>query len=489
MLHPSWQPIKRFSIIISMLFTASCTGPVLEPPPALPGPLRVHPDNPRYFTDNSGKAIYLTGFHTWANFQEFSDDTTRAFDYGGYLDLLEANNCNLIRLWAWENSAWASWAPDTVKSRIGPMLPYRRTGPDLALDSLPRFDITEYNPIYFERLRERAELAGERGIYVMVMLFQGWSIERKGRLKADSTRGNPWWGHPFNKANNINGIDGDLNGSGEGEEIHQLASDKITEIQKDYIRRVIDTVGDLDNVLFEISNESNKHSTAWQYAMIDYIHEYEKTKAKQHPVAMTFHYQDGKNSELFASGAEAISPNPGENKAYILAPPPADGSKVIITDTDHLWGIGGNRKWVWKSFTRGLHPIFMDPLEPLVAARERENNRGDWPEYVQIRRNMGFTRAFALRMDLAATVPDTTVASTGYCLVSRAVGREELLAYLPDGGKVDVDLGGIDGNLAAEWFDPSSGSTADRFELTGGEKTRLAAPFGGHAVLFIFRQQ
>jgi len=29
------------------------------------GPLRIHPNNPRYFTDDGGKAIYLTGSHTW----------------------------------------------------------------------------------------------------------------------------------------------------------------------------------------------------------------------------------------------------------------------------------------------------------------------------------------------------------------------------------------------------------------------------------------
>jgi len=48
------------------------------------------------------------------------------------------------------------------------------------------------------------------------MLFDGWSIERKGQL------GNPWQGHPFNKDNNINGIDGDLNNDGYGTEIHTL---------------------------------------------------------------------------------------------------------------------------------------------------------------------------------------------------------------------------------------------------------------------------
>ncbi|MBN2131699.1 MAG: hypothetical protein JW741_19525 [Sedimentisphaerales bacterium] len=34
------------------------------------GPLRVHHQNRRYFADASGKALFLTGSHTWANFQE-----------------------------------------------------------------------------------------------------------------------------------------------------------------------------------------------------------------------------------------------------------------------------------------------------------------------------------------------------------------------------------------------------------------------------------
>ena len=37
---------------------------------AATGPLRVNSANPRYFTDGSGKAIYLTGSHTWANLMD-----------------------------------------------------------------------------------------------------------------------------------------------------------------------------------------------------------------------------------------------------------------------------------------------------------------------------------------------------------------------------------------------------------------------------------
>src|SRR5262249_3563482 len=34
------------------------------------GPLRVCQPNPRYFADSTGKAVYLTGSHTWNNLQD-----------------------------------------------------------------------------------------------------------------------------------------------------------------------------------------------------------------------------------------------------------------------------------------------------------------------------------------------------------------------------------------------------------------------------------
>jgi hypothetical protein len=45
----------------------------------------------------------------------------------------------------------------------------------------------------------------------------------------------------------------------------------IDAIQKAYVHKVIDTVADLDNVLFEISNESESNSTAWQSQLVSYI--------------------------------------------------------------------------------------------------------------------------------------------------------------------------------------------------------------------------
>lgn len=67
------------------------------------GPLRIHPKNPRYFTDDGKRAIYLTGSNTWSNLQDIGlSDPPPAFDFNAYLDFLVKHNHNFIRLWRWE---------------------------------------------------------------------------------------------------------------------------------------------------------------------------------------------------------------------------------------------------------------------------------------------------------------------------------------------------------------------------------------------------
>lgn len=427
------------------------------------GPLSVSALNPRYFTDGSGRAIYLTGSHTWDNLI----DRGPVFDYGAYLDLLQSHNHNLIRLWTRENA-----------------LPYLRTGPGSALDGKPKFDLTKFDSAYFERLRSRVLAARDRGFYVMVMLFNGFSVHNKG-----GGRVNPWPGHPFNAQNNVNGVNGDVNGNGEGEETHTLKVQAVTRIQEAYVRKVVDTLNDLDNVLYEISNESHRGSVDWQYHMIRFIRSYEKSQPKQHPVVMTFlydGYHDNGNRnepELLASPADAISPGPGLKAEYTRDPPQADGSKVIISDTDHLWGVGGDSNWVWKSFQRGLNPIFMDPI-------------GD-PKWNLVRRSMGQTLVVSKRINLTKMLPRRDLASSGYCLANPGV---EYLVYLPSDQRdesrlaeklgppaqsVKVDLSDAFGTFNVEWFNPATNEFTRAGSIEGGAGRSLTAPFGGPAILHL----
>jgi hypothetical protein len=145
----------------------------------------------------------------------------------------------------------------------------------------------------------------------------------------------------------------------------------------------------------------------------------------------------------------------------------------------NLWGIGGNRSWVWKSFLRGLNPIFMDPYDGLVLG-----NRFD-AEYESLRKNLGYARRFARRIDLASMQPRPELASSKYCLARAEAGAAEYLVYLPEGGEVSVDLSAASGRLAVEWFDPDQGRTVGTGTVSGGRRERLTAAVKGDAVAWI----
>ena len=421
------------------------------------GPLEVSKENPRYFADPSGSIVYLTGSHTWMNL-------TEQFDWPRYLDFLSQRHHNFIRLWSLEN-------------------PWPRSGPDEALDGKPRFDLNRFEQSYFDRLRERIQSAGRRGIYVSVMLFEGFGMQF-------APDGQAWAGHPFNSANNANAVDGDPDGAGRGLAMYTLDVPAVTRVQEAYVRKVIDTVGDLDNVLYEVCNEAGAYSTEWQHHIIRFVKECEATRAKQHPIGMTYQHAGGTNQALFDSPADWISPTglSGPEQApegynYKRNPPPADASKVILSDTDHLWGAsGGNQAWVWKSFCRGLNPIFMDLY--LHEGGDSPPAADLDPEWDPVRDSMGYTRRFAERMDLAKARPSEQIASSGYCL---AVPGEEYFVYLPEGGSVTVELSAVSGQMQVEWFDPSLGKTHSGQTTDGGGRTGFEAPFSGDAVLYLKR--
>lgn len=484
-----WYWLNSFESAPALSPTNAVSAPVTDKPTHFDktalsaptaGPLRVSPDNPRYFVDVNGQIVYLTGSHTWQNLIDHGQtNPPPVFDNTAYLDFLEAHNHNFFRLWSWEQTKYAVWDPSPNFTFA--QSPFQRTGIGTANDGLPKFDLDKFDQTYFDRMRQRIQAARDRGIYVSVMLFNGWSpIYPKG----NSSYQNSWVAHPFNAANNINGIDGDLNGDNNGVETHEWhktnpAWDKMFLVQQSYVRKVIDTVNDLDNVLFEISNESNNTSATWQYYMIDYVKSYEATKPFQHPVGMTVEYPDGNNSVLFNSPADWISPNGSLN------PPVANGSKVILADTDHLCGICGNRQWVWKSFMQGENPIFMDGND----GADYGWNPGD-AQWDSLRSNLGYTLAYARRINLAAMNPRADLCSTGYCLANPVSPGAEYLVYQPNSGSFSVNLSATSGSLLVEWFNPATGSKTSGGSVNGNNGSQFFTPpfSGDDAVLYLYQE-
>ena len=444
------------------------------------GPLRANPANPRYFTDGSGKAIYLTGSHTWANLMDRgqSNPPGVAFDYDAYMKWMVDHNFNFMRLWTAELPD-AGPGPDYSEGNFV-ALPWRweRTGPDVADDGGPKFDLNKLNQKYFDRMRGRTIVAGEHGIYVSVMLFNAyeWQFDT-----------NPKDGDPLVVTNNVNGIDCPRTCPTNNAEISEAAWD----VEAAYIRKVVDTVNDLDNVLYEVANEAGSpYSDGWQVRVIHYVKQYEASKPKQHPVGMTFQWQGGSDLTLYNSPADWISPG-----GHV---PPSDGQKVIINDTDHSFGYvefkragsEAQRAWVWENFTSGNNVAFMDPYltkwpnrnYPTGTTADPDVGAQTDPYWDVIRDAMGPTLTYANRMNLVKTKPQPSLSSTGFCLANPGA---EYLVYQPYTRPFTLQL--APGTYQIEWFNPATNLVATTGSVTASSREQsFTAPFAGDAVLYLF---
>jgi Family of unknown function (DUF6298) len=424
------------------------------------GPLVVSETNPRYFAVESDNApdrrmVYLTGSHVNNNFHDGSGpgtdcaDTPEPNDFRGYLEFLEERGHNFIRLWRWEQFR-SQVAGGAFHFCMTPQ-PWSRTGPKTARDGKPKFDLSRFDPAYFDRLRDYAIAAGNEGIYVSVMLFEGFGLHLS--LAPDNVEG-----HPFYAANNVNGI-----GIASINDYQVLPLDpRVQALQEAYIRKVVYTVQDLPNVLYEVANESSGggsiedaefldaiglseppdwgDSTQWQYWVIDFLKRYEAQMGyARHPVGMTMQYpvrdQSKVNDVLFDGPADWISPgfddvdSPMQNSRWYTDPPANDGTKVIISDTDHYSPMKSDALWAWKSFLRGHNPILYD-LGIVTGVNPPDPFSGN-PSFASLepaRHAMGDTLRFAREIDLAGMEPRGDLSSTGYALANPG---EEYLVLQP----------------------------------------------------------
>lgn len=426
--------------------------------------LKVCSTNGRYFCVGN-KAVYMTGSHTWDNLQDIGDVN---FNYSDYLNWMEALNHNFIRLWAWENRKGTDWANNS-NYNISP-LPYVKIG--------SQYDITQLNQVYFERLIQRIQEANDKGIYVSIMFFEGFSAEHTPIA---------WSYHPFKSGNNINGLSVDRYN------VHTNLNADVVEAQQLYVREVIDIVNyyRLNNVLYEIGNEIpyTVESNIWQDDMIDFIHDYEyNTYGVNRPVGKTYQNDGGTNETLFNSPADWISPeDDGGFDCRDGDAPIAIGDKVIISDTDHFYyfwytNSGDPIDFVWKSFTGGINVIHMDNWGGGSNIAGRLHGQTLASTYDLVRYNMGYARELADRMDLVATTPQPSLSTTGFCLASAA----EYVIYFPDNiGSATVNLSSSSGQFSVEWLNTESGAQTTGPNVTGGGTQSFSSPYGDFSVLYL----
>jgi hypothetical protein len=194
--------------------------------------------------------------------------------------------------------------------------------------------------------------------------------------------------------------------------------------------------------------------------MIDLIRSYEATKPKQHPIGMTASGPD--NQMLLSSAADWIAPTAhawdSASDPYVSNPPVADGSKVIISDVDHLgFDIFKNDRlalrWIWKTFTRGYNVLYQE-----ITAGVADTS--------------GSVLSYAKKMKLEQMTPQSELSSTGYILAN--AGEEYLVCQPNPGEPFTVNLAG--GSYNFEWFDPATATVIQSGALTESSGNHTFTP-------------
>jgi collagenase-like protein with putative collagen-binding domain len=456
----------------------------------LPGPLKPSA-NPNYFQDATGRALLLAGSHTWNDLQDWgAAGTPEPFDFGAYTNFLVAHGHDFTLLWRTELPKFCGLAstssnpPDFTTS----LQPWPRTGPGTADDGGPKFDLSSFDPSYFSRLRSRVMQLNAAGVWAGVYLFTGeW-------LNVYRCAGD---GYPLTGGNNVNSID---DGGGNGS-MTMSSPNAITAIQDAMADKTVDTLNDLPNVLWIVSEEAAASTAWWQGHMIAHVRAYEAGKPLHHPIGLAMLTGDP-DSTIYDSDADWVAPQ------VQISPTTTCGGgtpkcKVNVNDSDHsyfgMWNDTPqqNRQYAWENFARGNNVLFMDPYvvyyprqnRNLCASPKNAICSGPDPRWDPFRDNLGYILSYSRRLNLNAVLPSTTLCSTAYCLAQTPAVGSEVLVYAPSGGTFTVDLSHAAGRtMNYEWFDPSSGKVVSMGSVPGGNGTQTFSTPGsivGDSVLYL----
>jgi hypothetical protein len=464
-------------------------------PPPIVGPLTVS-GNPHYFKDANGTTLILSGSQTWNTLQDWgTGGAVQPLDFAAFVRFLSQHGHNFTLLWTLEMPRFCG-LPTTANAppdfTVSP-LPWKRTGSGTATDGGLKFDLTKFDQTFFDRLRARTQALDKVGIYAGVYLFTGEFLNIF-RCSGDS--------YPLTAANNINGIDDGYPGSGKNGTgaVAMTGPNAITRFQDAYVEKMIDTLNDLPNVLWIISEEASSNSIWWNNHQIAHIRTYESGKAYQHPIGYAAPI-GVRDSAIYNSDADWVAP-------YVEVSPASScgtgkpACKVNINDSDHsyfgMWNETSqqNRNYAWENFTTGNQVLFMDPYvvyypregRNLCVSQAHSICLAPDTRYDNFRDNLGYILSYSRKMNLANVVPRDSLSSTGYCLAQTPSAGAEYLVYAPAGGTFWVDLSAMPRSrtLTYEWFNPATGKVIVGKSVPAGSSSQaFTPPFSGDAVLYL----
>jgi hypothetical protein len=138
------------------------------------------------------------------------------------------------------------------------------------------WDLAQWDPVYWARLRDFVDEASDRGIVVEYVLFCYFYNDVL------------WRASPMHPENNVNGLT-----IADRSRAYDLDNPALLEIQRALVRKAAQELNDFDNVIYEIINEpySSRDGSlllGWQHHLVDMLVEAESTLPNRHLIAINY---------------------------------------------------------------------------------------------------------------------------------------------------------------------------------------------------------
>jgi len=349
--------------------------------------------------------------------------------------------------------------------------PWARSGRGQAWDGLSKYDLTKFNPWYFSRMREFAEISDAKGTILYYNCYEQHNLlENRGHW-VDS----PW--RPVNCLQKTE-LPHTLPAARQFyDTTHPLRS----KLQKLYLTKVLDELGEYSSVIYMPSKEFTG-PLPWARVWVDTIMEWEKKNNRQVYIGLM----------CTKDVVDAILEDPVRGPAISVI----DMRLWWYMEDGTLYAPEGGKQTTPRGYEAGLrhkmkmkNPLKQTPQQLYRKVREYRDRypdkalissgreAGAWPVFMaggsmsgdrpnhdakrKLVHNVDFHLCELIENHLSARVqrlkPNDLVKNdpkSNWCLADPG---NLYLAYASAGGPLVLDITGATGKFQAKWFDPATG--------------------------------
>jgi FG-GAP-like repeat len=420
MMRPLSVPTApRTTLLLALLL--SILAPAAHAAAPTAGPLRVGPAGTR-FVDAAGRTTWLTGMLVCC---EAAQSNGWPWISRPMIDRLAQNGGNWINI---------RLGPFTRAGELPRFEPYHFVGGHA-------YDLETWNDAFWTDLHDTVAYARDRGVYAEIDLIDGWVLENPPG--EDRTLLSPW-----KAGNNVNGVADDCSILHDAPSSHHVR----------WLQKVAATVGDLDNVVFQVGNETGDcqgggTSVAWEDGVITIVRQALRNGGFGERIFST-NAQTPEVESLSSVDYVNVHPHPDPEHVTLRAGKPTGVNEYPDGDG---FGADDYTRELWSAFVRGTFFHYW-------------RGDDDGTTFDTVFSRIGIFRKFLYTTGLARFETEPV----GFRVVG-AYGRE-YVGFLPYGGIREIDLGPTLREFRVDWVNPKNGVLSAGTTITASGSYVFEAP-------------